>query len=549
MTASTCLLKTHHTPSRLAPIFLFTNWRTGGTALAFTFRKLEQCYVYTEPLNPTLRTPQIALDANTSSWNSKHPANEHYFTEYEPLFNNPDWDDIFPNVEELPYVIPADAPQEPLKKYLLRLISYAQNAGKIPIFKFEQMEGGAEWIKHNFPDATLVGLTRAPENKYISWLEQATYGNPSIFYRTLHIINKNIEYFDTGNIYALGDYDTRSFQIIFSIFDKKIREVHSATMDFCINIAPESQEAYDEQVSKALNFDPTRADIWCFVLEKVHEGLIQKSINTTSINRLTRHLDTISKLNHARAERDAVRTELCYETNKSCFAFIKSKLKNTAIGVKLRHAYWLLIQKPATEIFQGIYKTNYWHNSESRSGHGSTLLQTSEIRHQLPTLIKSHNIGSMLDIPCGDWHWMKEVPLDIEYIGADIVPELIQHNQELHGDSNHHFITLDLTQNHLPRVDLIFSRDIFVHLSFNEVHAAINNIKRSNSRYLLATTFNTRKNNIDCKTGNWRPLNLQAPPFNFPNPLVLINEKCTEGNGRWSDKCLGLWRIDELPSA
>ena len=37
----------------------------------------------------------------------------------------------------------------------------------------------------------------------------------------------------------------------------------------------------------------------------------------------------------------------------------------------------------------------------------------------------------MLDIPCGDFYWMKEVDLkDIEYIGADIVDELIKKNND-----------------------------------------------------------------------------------------------------------------------
>lgn len=198
------------------------------------------------------------------------------------------------------------------------------------------------------------------------------------------------------------------------------------------------------------------------------------------------------------------------------------------------------------EIFQNIYHTNYWGNADSRSGAGSDLDQTAEIRRHLPLLIKEREIGSMLDIPCGDWHWMKEVTLDLDYIGADIVPELIERNKAQYGDERHRFVSLDLTKDSLPNVDLVFSRDVLVHLSFADIFTALSNLRCSGSAYLLTTTFTARKKNADIRTGQWRPLNLQKPPFNFSPPLSLIVEKCTEGDGSWGDKSLGLWKIRDL---
>ncbi|NTV94172.1 MAG: class I SAM-dependent methyltransferase [Thiobacillus sp.] len=205
--------------------------------------------------------------------------------------------------------------------------------------------------------------------------------------------------------------------------------------------------------------------------------------------------------------------------------------------------------RPAREVFLEIYKSNYWGNTDSRSGGGSDLTQTAELRRCLPPLLTDLNVHSMLDVPCGDWHWMKETTIDVEYIGADIVPELIQRNQELYGDSRHRFLALDLTRDQLPTADLILARDVLVHLSFEDILAALRNIKRSGAEYLLTTTFTARPRNVDIRTGNWRPLNLQAPPFNFPEPLALINEKCTEGDGSWGDKSLGLWRVGALPAS
>lgn len=200
----------------------------------------------------------------------------------------------------------------------------------------------------------------------------------------------------------------------------------------------------------------------------------------------------------------------------------------------------------ASEIFGDIYRSNYWGNSDSRSGAGSDLVQTLVVRAELPRIVKEFNIGKMLDIPCGDWHWMKEASIKVDYIGADIVPEIIKRNTELYSNDRCKFRTLDLIQDDLPMVDLIFSRDVLVHLSFEDIFSALSNIDRSGSKYLLTTTFSSRETNVDIPTGRWRPINLQKAPFHFPEPLQLINENCTEGDGSWGDKSLGLWKISDL---
>ena len=83
---------------------------------------------------------------------------------------------------------------------------------------------------------------------------------------------------------------------------------------------------------------------------------------------------------------------------------------------------------------------------------------------------------------------------------------------------------------------------------FEDALAALKNIKRSGSRYLLTTTFTERDSNMDIQTGQWRPLNMLKPPFSFPSPIMIINEKCTEGDGSWGDKSLGLWKISDIPA-
>lgn len=207
---------------------------------------------------------------------------------------------------------------------------------------------------------------------------------------------------------------------------------------------------------------------------------------------------------------------------------------------------WLKYQPK--RVFLDIYSKNAWGGAESRSGSGSSLEQTKTIREQLPAIITNLGVKSFLDIPCGDFYWMKQVHLEVEeYIGADIIAQLIEHNRALYADRSRRFNVLDIMKDQLPPVDLIFSRDCLVHFSFRDIRRTIRNIKRSNSKYLLTTTFTARDQNTDIATGEWRPLNLQLPPFNFPEPIVLINENCTEVDGRYPDKSLGLWRIADVP--
>lgn len=183
---------------------------------------------------------------------------------------------------------------------------------------------------------------------------------------------------------------------------------------------------------------------------------------------------------------------------------------------------------------------------ESCSGPGSSLAQTREIRQRLPQLLQDIRASSLLDVPCGDFHWMRHVALGVDrYIGVDVHGGLVRRNREQFGNARRTFLQLDITADALPRADVIFCRDCLVHFSYRDAMAALEAFRRSGSRYLLTTTFPARKSNWDIENGDWRPLNLELAPFRFPPPLRLVTEKCTEGQGRFADKSLGLWRLDE----
>lgn len=199
------------------------------------------------------------------------------------------------------------------------------------------------------------------------------------------------------------------------------------------------------------------------------------------------------------------------------------------------------------DLFTRVYSRNSWQDSESRSGPGSNLENTARVRAELPGLLRKLEAKALLDIPCGDLYWIKDLDLGVEkYIGADIVREIVERNKEKFGSAARLFIHLDLLKDELPRVDVVLCRDCLVHFSNADVIRALQNMKKSQSRYLLTTSFSSTAVNEDIVIGEWRPLNLQAPPMSLPAPVMVIHESYT-GEVNYPDKVLALWKISDLP--
>ncbi|WP_426418994.1 class I SAM-dependent methyltransferase [Bradyrhizobium genosp. A] len=199
--------------------------------------------------------------------------------------------------------------------------------------------------------------------------------------------------------------------------------------------------------------------------------------------------------------------------------------------------------------FERIQRTNLWGATTSVSGLGSEDRATAAIREALPGLLQRLGARSLLDAPCGDAGWIASIKLEVDYTGIDIVPSLIAANsaRAARGELRGRFLVADITRDSLPRCDLILCRDCLVHLSFRNIARAISRFRASGAQFLLVTTFPEWEDNRDCEDGDWRALNMTKPPFDWPAPRELIDERCDEGGGSWRDKSLGLWRLDELP--
>jgi hypothetical protein len=188
--------------------------------------------------------------------------------------------------------------------------------------------------------------------------------------------------------------------------------------------------------------------------------------------------------------------------------------------------------------FARYYETNYWRDPESRSGPGSRRDsgQVTDALAALAMMVCEHDVRSVADIPCGDFNWMPlflEAWPSVDYQGFDIVPAVVADNRARHPGRR--FAVLDVTREVPPRVDLIFCKDLLNHLCHEDVRAALANMRRSGSRFLLASN-NFGVENVELpRLGrtNSRHLDITAPPFSCARPI-------------WNTHYLGLWRLSEL---
>lgn len=193
------------------------------------------------------------------------------------------------------------------------------------------------------------------------------------------------------------------------------------------------------------------------------------------------------------------------------------------------------------EVFTKIYNNNSWGSAESVSGGGSELGNTVNLRKNLDYLIKSLQIKTFLDVPCGDMNWMKEINLEgVEYFGWDIVKKLIEENQKkFEKNPNMSFFCKDALNDDLPTVDLIMARDMIIHFPFAATWKFLQNVVESGSQYLLISKYCSNNPNMNIEFGNFYCVDLEKSPFNFHRPLFSIKEN--EPN-----KYLVLYKVSSL---
>jgi hypothetical protein len=189
------------------------------------------------------------------------------------------------------------------------------------------------------------------------------------------------------------------------------------------------------------------------------------------------------------------------------------------------------------QLFTDFYNQNIWRDSETRSGKGSRK-DSGPVRDSLAalsTVTAQYEVKSIADIPCGDFNWISDflANASVRYLGYDIVGELVVDNRKRYPGFE--FRQLNIVNDVPERVDLILCKDLLNHLTYDEVCAALSNIRRSRARFLLLSN-NFGYKNRQLVARRWvtsRHLDITAPPLNYSPPI-------------WRHNYLGLWNLPDL---
>jgi len=188
------------------------------------------------------------------------------------------------------------------------------------------------------------------------------------------------------------------------------------------------------------------------------------------------------------------------------------------------------------KIFTSIYKSNHWvQNGDSLpqefvsvSGHGSNIGtdQYKQLVNNFTNIIEKYQINSILDMPCGDFLWIKELVKnkDMKYLGIDIVEELIKNNNFKFKNEKINFQSFDIVNfNTNKEFDLVLIRDLFLHIKNFDIIKIINNLKSMNIKYIALNSYNNKKN-LDVTIGQHRKVNLLIEPFNLEKPIYSFKD-------------------------
>lgn len=177
---------------------------------------------------------------------------------------------------------------------------------------------------------------------------------------------------------------------------------------------------------------------------------------------------------------------------------------------------------------RSAFETKSWAGKKDaapRSGPGSTLDQTAQLRAALPRIFQTYGVKTFLDAPCGDWFWMQHVDLaGVDYIGGDISKEVIDANAAQFTKPGVQFVHLDITSDPLPAADIMLCRDCMMHLKHWLRWKFFENFVASECRYLMTTVHHVLENRAVVNNGGFKRFNPAAMPFNFPPALELIPE-------------------------
>jgi SAM-dependent methyltransferase len=187
-----------------------------------------------------------------------------------------------------------------------------------------------------------------------------------------------------------------------------------------------------------------------------------------------------------------------------------------------------------SEAFSAIYRSHAWGSIEDRpfcSGDGSIREEAvGPYCAMIRDFIAANNIRRVVDLGCGDFAvGSRFVDPAVDYVGIDVVPDLIRYNQEHFAVPGVEFRCMNIIEDELPPGDLCLVRQVLQHLSNAQIQQTLKSLRRY--RYVIATEHVYAgaglRHNRDKPQGPGTRIPrrsgvfLESSPFNCPAKLVL----------------------------
>ncbi len=178
--------------------------------------------------------------------------------------------------------------------------------------------------------------------------------------------------------------------------------------------------------------------------------------------------------------------------------------------------------------------------AQDQSRGGSSIIHVEKLIVKLLPLFSKHNIQTMFDAGCNDCRIGIGISPPITYFGGDISAAMVADSWIKRPDIN--VVLHDVTSDTLPDVDLLFIKDVTIHLDNSDKRKIIQNWLSSNIPWIMVT-HDEFENNSDCDYNNGFPfafVNWEKHPWNFPKPTAVIYEVGDAG------RCMALWHRDQI---
>lgn len=221
-----------------------------------------------------------------------------------------------------------------------------------------------------------------------------------------------------------------------------------------------------------------------------------------------------------------------YQIKRAIKKFLPQSIVTFARQYRTKRAFKEYESLSTREIFSKIYNDGIWGGPKdpaqpffSGSGSHSNIAVTAYVNAVQNFLSGWVNKPDVVDLGCGDFAVGAKIrSFCRNYIACDVVPELIAFNKEKFNQLDVDFRALDIAIEKLPDGDVVFIRQVFQHMSNEQIHRVLTKVL-STYKYLILTEHLPQceqfKHNIDkpagpgIRTGLNSGVVLESPPFNI----------------------------------